>query len=86
MVEHWRWVKGGENVELQEGGELEVGMVGRVEHWLSVMERMYEEGGALEKIGQWRGWAYWRGWSIDGWSIAIGGRRSNNGGSDWMRV
>ena len=36
------------------------------------MERVYEEGGALEKIRQWRGWAYWRGWSIDGWSIAIG--------------
>ena len=44
------------------------------------MERAYEEGGTLEEIGQWRGW------SIDGWSIASGGRRSNNGGSDWMRV
>ena len=40
----------------------------------------------VEKIRQWRGWAYWRGWSIDGWSIAIGGRRSNNDGSDWTRV
>ena len=44
------------------------------------MERVYEEGGALEKIRQWRGW------SIDRWSIAIEGRRSNNGGSDWIRV
>ena len=50
------------------------------------MERVYEEGGALEKIRQWRGWAYWRGWSIDGWSIAIGGRQSSNGGSDWIKV
>ena len=52
----------------------------RVEH-LQRGEALEEGSGEGGHIGQGV-----RGWSIAGWSFAIGERWSNNSVSDWMRV